>query len=698
MQKTFIILSLFLLFFITKVDADITIQVPEVTYTPGTEFTIPFIIYGASEEGTPISSVYIVMTFDTAALQYMQFLNFNPLMPQNQWFFNGNNNSGLVAANWSHPLLETVALPDGTVLFEVKFTAEPGSTPLNIITYEFLDADFNVVPTTPDNGSYASIQQVTFQVDMRDQDVSADGVHLAGSFNGWSTTATAMVNDSVAKYSVTLAMISDSDYYYRFVNGNTAGGYEIVPAECGLPSGNDFNRNIIIPAGDSLLPPVCFSSCTLCPPQAEVTFQVDMSQQNLSPNGVHLSGSFNNWDPAANLMNNLGNDIFGITLPLIVGSEAEYRFVNGNTTAGYEIVPAECGVPAGGGLYNRFIQVPETDTTLLAVCFSNCSECLTIQTVTFKLDMSQENVGPEGVHLAGSFNGFNPDALSMTNQGNDVYFVALDLLQNELITYRFVNGNDESEFETVPEECGIDDGNGTFNRYLTVPGSPTILNEVCFSSCEDCTLQPWQKNVTFQVDMSNELISEDGIHLAGTFNDWDPAATPMIPMGNNLYFITLILTENDIHQYRFVNGNTSVGYEIVPEGCGFSGSSGGLERQIIIPSVDTTLEAICFSMCDPCDVGLDDMYAEPAVGKIYPNPADQMIRIPMSLPETARIDLFILDATGMVFIKENVSVSAGNQEYTISISHLPPGMYFINIMIAGKGFSSQTSHKLIIIR
>ncbi len=35
---------------------------------------------------------------------------------------------------------------------------------------------------------------VTFKVDMTGVSVSADGVHLAGSLNGWSTTATPMAD------------------------------------------------------------------------------------------------------------------------------------------------------------------------------------------------------------------------------------------------------------------------------------------------------------------------------------------------------------------------------------------------------------------------------------------------------------------------------------------------------------------------
>ena len=34
-----------------------------------------------------------------------------------------------------------------------------------------------------------------------------------------------------------------------------------------------------------------------------------------------------------------------------------------------------------------------------------------------------------------------------------------------------------------------------------------------------------QTTVTLTVDMSNEMVSEDGVHVAGSFQGWDPAAT-----------------------------------------------------------------------------------------------------------------------------------------------------------------------------
>jgi len=903
-------------FSVTK--ADIIIQTTDVITTPGTEFTIPFIIYGASEEeGTPITSAYFVMTFDTAALQYMQFLNFNPLLPQNEWFFSGNNNTGIVAGNWIDNNLLPIPLPEGSTMVEVKFKAKPGTSPLTFITLEFLDADFNIIPATGDNGSFASLQNVNFQINMRDQAISPQGVFLAGSFNNWSTTATPMTVGDSTIYSATLQMICDNAYEYRFVNGNSPSGYETVPAECGIAGSGGYNRTLTIPAGDTTLPDVCFSSCVACPPltltnfflfmcdqdvgsggvhlagsfngwsatatpmtqayetvysaslnltagtsynfrfingnsssgyetvpvecgvlyegsyvrsvtptgsvfdipgvcfascdtcppQVPVTFLVDMSDQILDPNGIHLAGNFNNWSPSATIMSNLGSDIFGVTLLLVPGTEAEYRFVNGNTTTDFEVVPSICGIMGDDGLYNRLLTVPEFETTLMAVCFANCSECLTLRTVTFQVDMREEIISPDGVHLAASFNGFNPASHEMTNLGNDVFYISIDLFENEEITYRFVNGDDVSDFEIVPAECGVNSGSGIYNRFIAVPEENITLPEVCFSACEDCEQQPWEKNVTFRVDMNNEEIAEEGVHLAGTFNGWDPESVEMIHLGNQIYSITLTLDEGDIHQYRFVNGSSNENFETIPGECGFEGESGGLERQLIIPSNDTVLNAVCFaecsacvvyqvtlqvdmmfqvvsiygvhlagsfnswnsedlemassgssiyettlqvyagdtvlyrfvngklpadmeqvpadcgwvyngtdfsriliptsdtlisevcySWCDPCDVGIDEEQVKTPVGSLYPNPARTTVTIPITLSEKSKVTVLIQSISGLKRSLTESELAAGQHDILSDISELPEGFYVVLINVKGISSSFQVSEKLIIRR
>lgn len=135
-----------------------------------------------------------------------------------------------------------------------------------------------------------------------------------------------------------------------------------------------------------------------------------MSQQTVSPDGVHIAGSFQGWDPGATPMIDAGNGIFTYTAQILPGEEVQYKFINGNTWAGEEIVPEACGTPNGSGGFNRYFTMPVADTLLGLVCFSECGPCQgsTFIDVVFYVDMSQQTVSPDGVHLAGSFQGWNP--------------------------------------------------------------------------------------------------------------------------------------------------------------------------------------------------------------------------------------------------------------------------------------------------
>ena len=65
-----------------------------------------------------------------------------------------------------------------------------------------------------------------------------------------------------------------------------------------------------------------------------------------------------------------------------------------------------------------------------------------------------------------------------------------------------------------------------------------------------------QIDVNFKVDMQYQLVSEDGIHIAGTMQGWDPSSTPLTDAnGDDIWEVTLTLAENTIYEYKFINGN-----------------------------------------------------------------------------------------------------------------------------------------------
>lgn len=100
---------------------------------------------------------------------------------------------------------------------------------------------------------------------MGDLDVATEGVHVAGSFQGWVPGDTPMVLGEDSVYRVTVVAQTGSEVQYKFLNGNAWGTDEGVPAECGVSNGfGGFNRSFVVGSADATLDLHCFASCDPC--------------------------------------------------------------------------------------------------------------------------------------------------------------------------------------------------------------------------------------------------------------------------------------------------------------------------------------------------------------------------------------------------------------------------------------------------
>lgn len=437
--------------------------------------------------------------------------------------------------------------------------------------------------------------EVTFRVDMSEETVSAQGVHLLGSFNDFDPAATPMTDGGDGIYTTTLTLEEFDEIQYVFVNGNTLAGAEIVPAACADGGGY---RTLTVPGIDLMLPVVCFGSCEPClpPPTVNVTFQVEMSNDTVSTEGIHLAGSFQGWNPAVTMMSPVGDSIYAITLILESGTHHTFKYINGITFDKQEQVPPACGEDDTFGGYNRYLDVPLTDTVLAPVCFGACTGCVAPADieVTFRVDMSNEEVSPQGVHLAGSFNGWDTQAALMMPANDGEYEYTAMLVAGEYYEYKFVNGDTTAGYEQVPEACSI---NG--NRFITVASENMMLEVVCFGTCSAC-IPPLPVEITFSVDMSNEIVSEEGVFLAGSFNDFSATATPMLAEDFGIYSVTLTLPAGTHQTFKYLNGSSFDFAEAVPAACGEDDNFGGYNRFVDVPAENTLLPAACFGSCEGC--------------------------------------------------------------------------------------------------
>jgi len=235
--------------------------------------------------------------------------------------------------------------------------------------------------------------------------------------------------------------------------------------------------------------------------------------------------------------------------------------------------------------------------------------------LTFQVDMSRENISPDGVHVAGNFQalaGFasdwNPGATPLTDSdGDHIYEVSVDLPPGTYF-YKFINGDAWSDKpELPPAACAFSDGGGNFNRQVVLGSQALSLPVLVFDSC--------QSSIEFRVNMKGQVLSPDGIYATGDFlsiaglgNDWEAKGLRLNDAdGDSLFTATLPLPPGEYH-YLYVNGDSSSKYESLGVGCGNQDSSGRWVRSIGVSSGLSQTPLYCFGGCQICDPSISENY------------------------------------------------------------------------------------------
>ena len=203
------------------------------------------------------------------------------------------------------------------------------------------------IVTIPTSFLTASNVMVTFRVNMS-QAYPTNGVFIGSDWAGWSLDKFQLLtdtnNDSI--FETTIYLPAGECYNYRYTRGNTNwNNFEtMVGTVCGSSSSNA-DRNIVVPQENTVLGVVCFNACADCGSTEKVnlTLSVDMSGITVSTNGVHVAGTFNNWNSGSLVMKDDNNDnIYDIAIPVIPNLDYEYKFLNGNSLIYAEVVFGTC--------------------------------------------------------------------------------------------------------------------------------------------------------------------------------------------------------------------------------------------------------------------------------------------------------------------------------------------------------------------
>ena len=356
---------------------------------------------------------------------------------------------------------------------------------------------------------------------------------------------------------------------------------------------------------------------TLCH-TVEVTFNLDMSQEVISEEGIYLAGGGTFGAPGDNPMDDDdGDGIYSITVTLPENSGTDYTFSNGICNATTfsckeNIVGQDCAVPPWN---DRHIDVGTEDVTVNA-CFGLCGDgsCddidpLETVDVTFNLDMSSVETSSSGVYIAGGgFFGVPGDYPMIDDDGDDVWTITVSVPTNTGIDYTFANGacSDFGCKENITnQECAVPPYD---DRYLEI-GTENITVNACFALCGDgfCdSLEPLATaNITFRVNMSIVETNPEGVYLAG--GDMGQEGYLMYDSdGDDIWEITIPLIINNRYLYKFRNQpsyGTWNGFEPI-EGLIEGGCATGdyADRYIDVENSDIVLDIVDYGSCysDPC--------------------------------------------------------------------------------------------------
>ncbi len=299
----------------------------------------------------------------------------------------------------------------------------------------------------------------------------------------------------------------------------------------------------------------------------KVAFLVDMTGQTVGANGVHVAGNFQSWDPTTSMLYPVPSmpNFYGMIFDINAGQVIEFKVINGNAWGGAEAVPA---ISQKGHTFNgqsndnrwMYIDSMANDTTVINLKYATAAPTGKYA-VRFAVDLKNEtSVSSNGVHIAGSLQGWDPSKTMLTNLYTGTLYEIILTLDTGNYEYKFVNGNAWGKDEGVPSTCQVNN-----NRGIRITDN-TVAAKVCFGMCVACPAAPIPTYaLTFKVDMSNSDCDGgfDSVTVAGAGAKLTAfgAGLKMTKVGTSGVYELMIpdLDSGEVNfKYRFhKNGNTN---------------------------------------------------------------------------------------------------------------------------------------------
>ncbi len=310
---------------------------------------------------------------------------------------------------------------------------------------------------------------------------------------------------------------------------------------------------------------------------------------------------------------------------------------------------------------------------LISVMFIACTN-LFAKKVKFAVDMDTFAISPNGVHVTGDFQaiaGF-PGGDWTSNEtecfqegASTIYSVVVDIPAFAKYEYKFVNGDQFYEVEFVPLESRVGyDFND--NRWIWVDSlnnDTTFVGAIIFAD----NAPAGKELVRFLVDLNNQSSIALLPHLAGNFQNWNPAQTSLYSFGDSIFEIINYLAVGS-YQYKFINGNAWGQDESIPTPCNVNGN-----REVVVTK-DTILPAFCFGACTICNPASVLSHKNDKQFSLFPNPTSSFAYVKFPSNSVSKY-IVLTDISGRV-----LRTYPNATEMRIDKNELSNGCYFVNLI------------------
>ncbi|CAN5207842.1 hypothetical protein BH09BAC5_BH09BAC5_16330 [soil metagenome] len=306
--------------------------------------------------------------------------------------------------------------------------------------------------------------------------------------------------------------------------------------------------------------------------------------------------------------------------------------------------------------------------------------------VKFTVDMRNQIVDTAGVHITGDFQdeaGYiggdwitNTALMLQEIADTNIYSVVVDIPAFRHYEFKYVNGDQGYQQEFVPLESRVN-YNFLDNRWIyidSLSNDTQSLAPVRFGENA-----PNTKNlIRLYVDMQNETINSNGVHVTGAFQSWNPATTQMFSFDGMVYEYIFYVDSGNVateREFKFLNGNAIGDYELL---AGWCANQNGF-RSVIAPR-DTMMPVVCYTFCAACStVGIAESIIENPT-KVMPNPSNGVFKLEFGNSDARLIQVY--DIFGKNILTQ---VSENENSLKLNLTEKAAGLFSVVIYNVSDG-------------